>query len=60
MSSVTENITARQHYEIGYLLYEAGHALSTCANAFQRGGWWAALKADAECNTPAYASKMGF
>ncbi len=51
---------AQKHYQVGYSLYMGGHPLSTCQNAAQVRGWWAALDASAEAAIPGLASRMGW
>jgi hypothetical protein len=51
---------AQKHFKVGYALFVGGHPLSTCQNAMQINGWWAALDACAECATVGYAESRGW
>lgn len=50
----------RMLYEYGKDAYSKGYCLDTLSSAEARKGWMAALDAQAECNTPGYAQRMGW
>lgn len=51
---------ARKHRAVGYALFIAKLGIEHCRNEFQRRGWLSALNAEAECNTPGFAQKVGW
>jgi len=53
----THDQPAELHYEFGKTLYMDNCPVSDCENAHQDRGWWAALEADADCETAGYLAQ---
>lgn len=56
-SPAVVNMTAAEHFQVGYALYVAQRPTTACANIFQRRGWNQAElghMASVDCDTAAY------